>query len=151
MELLQVGAQAPDFEFTDTDGKRKRLSDLRGRPVVVYFYPKDNTPGCTTEACGFRDSMQAYESRGVKVIGISVDSEESHRKFREKFGLNFPLVPDPEKRIVSAYGVLGDRSAKRITYIIGPDGKVAYVYGKVSPKDHPAEVLEKLRELGFAT
>ncbi len=147
MELLNVGDNAPDFSSVDQNGKPVRLSDFKGKPVVVYFYPKDDTPGCTKEACNFRDNYQEYEKAGVKVLGVSVDDPHSHKKFEEKYKLNFTLVADHEKKISENYGVLGDRNAKRVTYIIGKDGKVAHVYPKVSPDEHATEVMKKLKEL----
>ena len=147
MELLNVGDNAPDFSSVDQNGKPVRLSDFKGKPVVVYFYPKDDTPGCTKEACNFRDNYQEYEKAGVKVLGVSVDDPHSHKKFEEKYKLNFTLVADHEKKISENYGVLGDRNAKRVTYLIGKDGKVAHVYPKVSPDEHATEVMKKLKEL----
>jgi peroxiredoxin Q/BCP len=147
MELLKVGDTAPDFSSVDQNGKPVKLSDFKGKPVVVYFYPKDDTPGCTKEACNFRDNYKDYEKVGVKVLGISVDDPHSHKKFEEKYKLNFTLVADHEKKISENYGVLGDRSAKRVTYLIGKDGKVVHVYPKVSPDEHAVEVMKKLKEL----
>jgi peroxiredoxin Q/BCP len=147
MELLKVGDTAPDFNSVDQNGKPVRLSDFKGKPVVVYFYPKDDTPGCTKEACNFRDNYTEYEKAGVKVLGISVDDPHSHKKFEEKYKLNFTLVADHEKKISENFGVLGDRNAKRVTYIIGKDGKIAHVYPKVSPDEHAVEVMKKLKEL----
>ncbi len=147
MELLNVGDNAPDFSSVDQNGKPVRLSDFKGKPVVVYFYPKDDTPGCTKEACNFRDNYKEYEKAGVKVLGVSVDDPHSHKKFEEKYKLNFTLVADHEKKISENYGVLGDRNAKRVTYLIGKDGKVAHVYPKVSPDEHATEVMKKLKEL----
>jgi len=147
MELLKVGDTAPDFNSVDQNGKPVRLSDFKGKPVVVYFYPKDDTPGCTKEACNFRDNYTEYEKAGVKVLGISVDDPHSHKKFEEKYKLNFTLVADHEKKISENFGVLGDRNAKRVTYIIGKDGKIAHVYPKVSPDEHAVEVMQKLKEL----
>lgn len=148
-ELLKVGDMAPDFESVDQDGKPIKLSQFRGKPVVVYFYPADDTPGCTTEACNFRDHMDHYEQAGVKVLGISVNTLKSHKKFAEKYNLNFPLVVDDSKEIARKYGVLGTRSASRVTYLVGPDGKIAHVYPKVTPKEHAVEVMQKLKELKF--
>ena len=147
MELLNVGDTAPDFSSVDQNGKPVRLSDFKGKPVVVYFYPKDDTPGCTKEACNFRDNYSEYEKAGVKVLGISVDDPNSHKKFEEKYSLNFTLVADHERKISENFGVLGDRNAKRVTYIIGKDGKIAHVYPKVSPDEHAVEVMKKLKEL----
>ncbi|AAT43027.1 thioredoxin-dependent thiol peroxidase [Picrophilus oshimae] len=146
MELLKVGDTAPDFETVDQNGKTVKLSDFRGMPVVLYFYPKDNTPGCTVEAKNFRDNMDIFDSR-VKVIGVSVDSQESHMKFHEKLNLNFDLLSDKSKEIVKKYGVLGVSTAKRVTYIIDQNGKIAHVFEKVKPDGHAKEVYEKLKEL----
>ncbi|HLH85830.1 MAG TPA: peroxiredoxin [Thermoplasmataceae archaeon] len=149
-ELLKQGEVAPDFESVDQEGNKVRLSHYKGKPVVVYFYPKDDTPGCTAEACNFRDNYQEFEKRGIKVLGISVDSANSHKKFAQKYNLNFTLVADNSKEIAKRYGVLGENTASRVTYLVGPDGKIAYVYPKVSPKEHAVEVLQKLRDLGLA-
>ena len=145
---LKVGDGAPDFELTIGGGKG-RLSDHRGKIVVVYFYPRDFTPGCTTEACNFRDNFDDFKSRGIQVIGVSVDSENSHKKFVEKYDLPFPLAPDGSKEISKKYNVLGLGSAKRVTFIIDREGKIAYIFPKVSPKEHAQEVLGKIRELGL--
>ena len=147
VEPLKEGTIAPDFESADQNGDRIKLSDFNGQVRVVYFYPRDNTPGCTTEACNFRDNYQDYEKRGVKVFGISVDSEASHKKFADRYDLNFTLVADKSKEIAEKYGVLGPSSAKRVTYIVDKEGKIAYVYPKVSPKDHATDVLAKIEEL----
>lgn len=148
-ELIEVGSDAPEFESLDQDGNSIKLSSFKGMPVVLYFYPRDDTPGCTTEACNFRDNFAEFEKHGVKVLGISVDSQNSHKKFEKKYGLNFTLVVDNSKQVSEKYGTLGDRSAKRVTYIIGPDGKIKYVYPKVTPKEHAIEVLSKLRDLNL--
>lgn len=148
-ELLSIGDIAPDFESVDQNGSTVKLSSFRGKPVVVYFYPKDDTPGCTAEACNFRDNFGDYEKAGVKVLGISVDSQNSHKKFEQKYGLNFTLVADDSKKIASDYGTLSERNAKRVTYIVDPEGKVAHVYPKVSPREHAVEVMSKLKELGL--
>ncbi len=146
--LLNVGDKAPDFESVDDNGRKVSLHDFRGKTVVLYFYPKDDTPGCTTEACSFRDNLEEFRKRGVEVLGVSIDSERSHKNFKEKYSLNFPLVADKSREIVEKYGATGDsKSAKRITFIIDGNGRIAYVYGKVTPKDHSLEVLKKLQEL----
>lgn len=149
-ELLKVGDSAPDFSSVDQDGNPVKLSQLKGQPVVIYFYPRDNTPGCTTEACNFRDNYDLYTKAGVTVLGVSVDSQKSHRNFVDKYELNFTLVVDDKKDISKSYGTLGERSASRVTYIIDREGKVAHVYPKVSPKSHAVEVMEKIKELGLA-
>lgn len=146
---LKEGMQAPDFTSVDQMGRQVSLSQYKGHPVVVYFYPKDDTPGCTTEACNFRDNNTEFEKKGIKVLGVSVDSTQSHKKFQEKYGLNFTLVADNSKEISEKYGVLGGSTARRVTFIIGKDGKIAHVYPKVTPKDHATEVLSKMHELGL--
>lgn len=149
VELLNIGAKAPDFESIDQNGTKVKLSDFKGQPVVVYFYPKDNTPGCTTEACNFRDNIEVFEKSGVKILGISVDSDRAHKKFADKYNLNFTLVADPSKDIARNYGVLGIATAKRVTYIVDKDGKIAHVYQKVTPREHAVEVFEKLKDLNL--
>lgn len=146
---LKVGDTAPDFEVPSMEGK-VMLSDYRGKVVVVYFYPKDDTPGCTMEACNFRDNYEDFKSRGIEVIGVSVDSEKSHKKFTEKYSLPFLLAADTSKEVSKRYNVLGLGTARRVTYIINRDGKIAHIYPKVSPKEHAHEVLGKIRELGLA-
>ncbi len=146
---LKVGDRAPDFELPAGSSK-KRLSEYKGRVVVVYFYPKDDTPGCTVEACNFRDNINDYKTRGIEVIGVSVDSENSHKKFTEKYDLPFLLASDKSKEISRLYNVLGVGTAKRVTFIIDRDGKIAYVFPKVTPKDHAVEVLGKITELRLA-
>ncbi len=149
--MPRVGETAPDFEATDDKGSTVKLSALKGSPVVLYFYPKDDTPGCTTEACSFRDAHEEFEKKGIKVMGVSVDSEKSHTKFRDKYNLNFTLVSDKSKDIAAKYGVLSDRGvASRVTFIIDRKGKVAHVYEKVTPKDHSSEVMNKIVELKLA-
>lgn len=127
------------------------MRSVRGRPVVLYFYPKDDTPGCTAEACSFRDSMDILRERGVVVLGVSVDSEESHRRFTSKYNLNFTLLSDRKKEIVRAYGVETPfKTAKRMTYIIGPDGIIRHVFARVNTSTHATDVLKKVEELGLA-
>lgn len=149
-ELLKVGMNAPDFDAQDQEGSNVKLASFRGKPVVLYFYPKDDTPGCTAEACNFRDNTKKFEEKGVKVIGVSVDSVNSHKKFHNKYGLTFTLVSDTGKKISEAYGTLNGSTDKRVTYIIDHNGKIAFVYEKVSPKEHGAEILSKLQELKLA-
>ncbi len=149
-ELLKVGDAAPDFSSVDQDGNPVKLSDFKGSPVVVYFYPKDNTPGCTKEACNFRDNNEVYTKAGVKVLGVSVDGQKSHKNFVDKYDLNFTLVVDDSKEISQSFGVLGARSASRVTYILDKDGKVAHVYPTVKPSEHAVEVMGKIKELGLA-
>lgn len=144
-ELLAVGTQAPDFDSTDHDGNPVRLSDFAGRPVVLYFYPEDDTPGCTREACAFRDDIEAFASRSAVVLGVSTQGKESHQAFRKKYGLNFTLVADSEKRIARAYNALGLLGvAKRVTYVIGPDGRILASFRRLDPKTHSQEALRIL-------
>jgi len=143
---------APDFELTAGDGSTVRLADLRGRKVVLYFYPRDDTPGCTKEACSFRDSSEAYAARGAAVFGVSADSTTSHQKFSSKFGLTFPLLSDPDHSVTSAYGSWGLKKfmgreyegIKRNTFLIDEEGKVARVWEAVKPDGHADEVLAAL-------
>jgi peroxiredoxin Q/BCP len=140
--LLPVGAPAPDFEGLDLTGKTVRLSEQHGHAAVVYFYPKDGTPGCTTEACAFRDAWRRYEKKGVVIFGVSRDSDDSHREFRSHNSLPFPLVADENGSIDRAYGVpsfLG--MSKRVTFLVGPDGKIAHVWPDVDPGVHADDVL----------
>lgn len=146
---LEVGDMAPNFDLPIDSGRTGRLSDFRGKVVVVYFYPKDNTPGCTTEACNFRDNFDAFKAKGIEVIGISTDTENSHEKFRNKFDLPFLLAPDNSREISKSYNVLGTTTAKRVTFIVDNEGKIAYKFGTVKPNDHALKVLDKIAELGL--
>jgi peroxiredoxin Q/BCP len=151
MDGPELGERAPDFEARDQDGNAVSLASFRGRPVVLYFYPKDDTPGCTAEACSFRDSMSILRDRGIVVLGVSLDSEESHARFASKYKLNFTLLSDRKKSIVRAYGVESPfGTAKRVTYVIGPDGIIRHVFTRVSTSTHASDVLKKLEELGLA-
>ncbi len=146
-DLLQPGTRAPDFESTNQDGVPIRLRDFQGKPVVLFFYPEDDTPGCTREACAFRDDTAAFREIGAVVLGVSVQDEASHRAFREKYHLAFDLVADSDKRISRAYNALGFLGvAKRVTYVIGPDGTVVSAYRTVDPKGHSQEALRILTE-----
>ncbi len=153
MPLVDEGKKAPAFALQDQDGKTHRLSDYAGRAVVLYFYPKDDTPGCTTEACGFRDARPQLSKAGAVVFGVSVLDTRSKAKFAGKHGLNFPLLADPDHEVAQAYGAWQQRSlygrkymgVARITYLIGPDGRVRRRWDKVSPASHAAEVLEALK------
>ncbi len=152
MKLLEVGDKAPDFRASDQDGETVSLKDLRGRKVVLYFYPKDDTPGCTKEACSFRDGFSKFRRRKIEVLGVSVDDEKSHKKFAEKFDLPFRLLADPERRIVRDYGVWGEKSlygrkymgTNRVTYVIDETGKIAGVWPKVKPDGHADQILEAI-------
>ena len=149
-DKVNVGDKAPDFEGPTSDGSRLGLKDFVGKKMVVlYFYPKDDTPGCTKEACSFRDNLKSVREIGAEVIGVSLDSVESHRKFADKYNLPFPLISDKDKRIATAYGVLKDTgaSASRVTFIIDKSGKVAKVFPKVDVAKHTEEVVEALKAL----
>jgi thioredoxin-dependent peroxiredoxin len=149
------GDQAPEFTATAAGGQLLSLADLRGKPVVLYFYPKDDTPGCTKEACAFRDQFARFQASGATVLGVSVDSVESHQKFTAKFKLPFPLLADPDKKIVQAYGVWGQKTfmgrkylgTHRVTFLLGRDGRIQKVWSKVKPDEHVDEVLAALAQL----
>ncbi len=151
MEIkVKVGDQAPDFEGPTSDGSRLGLKDFVGKKnVVLYFYPKDDTPGCTREACSFRDNLKSVRDLGAEIVGVSLDSVQSHGKFADKYGLPFPLISDREKRIATAYGVLRDigLSTNRVTFIIDTKGKVAKIFPKVDVTKHTEEVVMALKEL----
>lgn len=152
---ISAGNQAPDFELKDDSGNVQRLSNYSGRPVVLYFYPKDDTPGCTTEACSFRDDYRAYDAAGVVILGVSPDSVEKHRRFKEKYSLPFTLLADEDHQVCERYGVWGRKKFMgreydgvfRTTFLIGSDGKILKVFEDVKPAEHSAEVLQALREL----
>jgi peroxiredoxin Q/BCP len=157
--MLQPGDKAPDFELPDQNGDPVKLSDLKGRTVVLYFYPRADTPGCTTQACGVRDHFEDYvETRAARVIGISPDEVADLKKFHDKFDLNFTLLADPDHAVAEAYGAWGEKSmygkkymgVLRNTYVIDPDGRIAKVLPKVQPKKHDALVLKALAELAAA-
>jgi len=148
------GRKAPDFTLTDAKGERVSLADFKGKNVVVYFYPKDDTPGCTKEACGFRDHWKTLQEAGVVVLGISADDAASHAKFSAKYKLPFPLLSDPERKIMTAWGAYGDKmmygkktkGVIRSTVWIGPDGTVRKHWARVADAaKHPAQVLEEIR------
>lgn len=150
--MIETGMQAPDFTLADKDGKEVSLSDFRGKRVVLYFYPKDNTPGCTRQACAFAGAYSDFVKKDVEVIGISRDSVASHVKFAEKYGLPFILLSDPELQAIKAYGVWQEKKlygktsfgVVRTTFIIGPDGTVERVMPKVKPDTNAAEILAGL-------
>jgi peroxiredoxin Q/BCP len=150
-EQVTTGDVAPEFELSDQDGQLHSLEDYRDQWVVLYFYPKDETPGCTTEACEFRDNIFAFRDRDAQILGVSLDDVESHRKFAENHGLPFPLLADTEGKTADAYGVktkmFGMTVARRQTFLIAPDGTIAKHYEKVKPAEHSAEVLGDLDEL----
>ncbi len=156
--MLREGDRAPDFCLPDESGKERCLRDFRGKWVVLYFYPKDMTPGCTREAEDFRDHIRDFEKLGAVVVGVSVDPPESHRKFKEKHNLPFHLLADTEKQVVQAYGVWQEKKrfgrtyfgTVRTTFLIDPDGNIAKVYPNVRVKGHVTRVLEDLRALVHA-
>jgi len=151
MEIkVKAGDQAPDFEGPTSDGSRLGLKDFAGKKnVVLYFYPKDDTPGCTREACSFRDNLQSIRGMGAEIVGVSLDSIQSHDRFAKKYTLPFPLISDKDKRIATAYGVLKDLglSTNRVTFIIDKNGKVAKIFPKVDISKHTEEVAAALKEL----
>lgn len=148
-----INKAAPNFSATDQEGKEHKLTDYSGKYVLLYFYPKDDTPGCTIEACEFRDQMNDLVSTNVQVLGVSADDEVSHKKFADKFNLNFPLLADVNKKIVQDYDVLKEKSMfgkkymgiQRDSFLISPEGVVLKHYKKVKPKEHPAKVLEDVK------
>ena len=150
--MIEEGKPAPDFELATDTGERVKLSDYRGRPVVLYFYPKDDTPGCTTQACGFRDSYTDFEKRGAVILGVSPDDEASHVKFKQKYSLPFTLLADPEHKVSEQYGVWGEKKyagktywgVQRSTFVIDADGNIAKVMHNVKPDGHPEQVLAAL-------
>jgi len=151
---LKVGQKAPDFTVMDDQGEKVKLADLKGKKVVLYFYPKDDTPGCTKEACAFRDGIDKIKKRGAVVLGVSADSMESHKKFKSKFDLNFPLLADSDKKMIEAYGVWKEKSMygkkymgiERTTFVIDEKGKIAHIFPKVKVDQHYDEVLEALMD-----
>mgnify|MGYP003562020485 CR=1 FL=1 len=150
-----VGQPAPAFKLKDQDGKVHDLADYKGKWVALYFYPKDDTPGCTTQACGFRDNVFAFDKEGAVILGISVDSAADHKAFAEKHGLPFTLLADPTKAVTKEYGVLKTymgvmEMARRDTFIIDPQGRVAKHYESVNPDGHSKVVLEDLKALKAA-
>ncbi len=148
-DLPQQGQPLPEIDLTAEDGSRVGPDDLTGQRTVLYFYPKDDTPGCTKEACAFRDRMADYGEAGIQVYGVSLDSPESHRAFREKYDLNFPLLTDEDGRAAEALGILRDNGevANRVTFLLAPDGNIAKVYPEVSPETHADEILEDARSI----
>ncbi len=146
---VKEGETAPDFSLMGNDGEMHRLSDFKGQYVVLYFYPKDETPGCTTEACSFRDNISAITKTGTKVIGVSVQDVASHKDFVKQYELNFLLLADGEKKVSEEYGVLNSvwGMDNRVTFIIDPEGKIAKIYPKVDPNGHAKEVLGELMTL----
>ncbi len=152
---IEAGAKAPAFTLTADDGQKVRLSDLKGRPVVLYFYPADDTPGCTKEACAFRDAQAKLAGSDAVVLGVSPDDVASHEKFRDKYSLNFPLLADPDHKVADKYGAWREKNMygkksmgiQRSTFLIDADGKVAKVWKRVSVDGHDEQVLNALAEL----
>lgn len=146
--VLAVGTTAPAFTTKDTNGNTVSLSDFAGKTVVLYFYPKDDTPGCTKEACSFRDAHEDYQGKDLVVLGVSVDDEASHQQFTQKFNLNFPLLADVDRSITQAYGVEAQKGdfiySKRTTYVIGGDGKISQVYETINTETHASDILADL-------
>ena len=149
---IESGISAPEFELSDETGAVSKLSNFRGKPVVLYFYPKDDTPGCTTEACNFRDDYSAYEKAGVTILGVSPDSVKSHVKFKEKFGLPFPLLADEDHKVCELYDVWALKKfmgreymgVLRTTFLIDANGQIIQVFEKVKPAEHSTEILAAL-------
>lgn len=153
-KMLKEGDQAPDFTIKDQDGNDVKLADFKGQKVVLYFYPKDDTPGCTKEACSFRDADDVYKEKGINVFGVSTDNEKSHQKFISKFNLPFSLLADTDKNLVNAYGVWGEKSMygkkymgiNRTTFLIDEEGKIKKIFNKVNVSEHADEVLAAFNE-----
>jgi thioredoxin-dependent peroxiredoxin len=151
--MLAVGNKAPAFNLKDADGKSVKLSELKGKRVILYFYPKDLTPGCTVEACEFRDEMPRIKRRNAVVLGVSPDDEKTHRKFREKYELTFPLLADTDHKIAEAYGVWREKSmygrkywgVARTTFVIDETGRIAQIFEKVKPAGHGKEIAEAIK------
>lgn len=150
--MISEGDVAPDFSLPSDRGETVRLSDFGGRRVVLYFYPKDDTSGCTKQACSFRDAREDFASSATAVLGVSPDDVASHRKFRDKYGLNFPLLADTDHAVAEAYGAWGKKQmygreyegVHRSTFVIGPDGRIEKIYRRVKPVDHAEEILADL-------
>ena len=149
---MKVGQKAPEFTLLDDSGNKVKLSDFKGKKVVLYFYPKDDTPGCTKEACNFRDGIDEIQGQGAVVLGVSTDSVESHKKFKEKYHLNFPLLADTDKKMVEAYETWKEKSMygrkymgiERTTFVIDKAGKISHIFPQVKVDQHYDEVLEAL-------
>ncbi len=150
--MIEEGQEAPDFELTSDTGERVRLAQFRGKPVVLYFYPKDDTPGCTAQACGIRDTYEDFEQQGAVVLGVSPDDESSHVKFKQKYGLPFTLLADPDHEVADKYGVWGEKKymgktywgVERSTFLIDEEGRIAKIMRRVKPDTHADRVLAAL-------
>ncbi len=153
MENLSEGSAAPQFEGVTQDGRILSLNDFKGKKLILYFYPKDNTPGCTTEACDLSENYDFWLSKGVDVVGVSPDSTVSHQKFIEKYGLKFSLIADPEKKILQSYGVWGEKfnygksymGVIRTTFVISEEGIIEKIFKKVDTKDHTNQIVKELK------
>ncbi|HPF95510.1 MAG: thioredoxin-dependent thiol peroxidase [Candidatus Magasanikbacteria bacterium] len=153
--MLKIGSKAPAFNLPDKDGVMHKLADKKGEWVVLYFYPKDDTPGCTVEACSFRDNLPKFKKLGITVYGVSVDSQKKHQKFADKYDLPFTLLSDEEKKTVNDYGVWSLKKFMgreymgilRWTFLINPEGKIAKIYENVKPAEHVEEILKDMKEL----
>lgn len=149
MEELKIGDMAPQFEGKDQNGNTLQLSSFFGKKTILFFYPKDSTPGCTAEACNLRDNYLVLQSKGFQIIGISVDSQKSHQKFIDKYKLPFPLISDTEKEIVAKFGVWGEKKfmgrtylgTKRVTFVLDENGKIERIFDKVETKNHAEQIL----------
>ncbi len=154
--MVVVGEFAPDFEVNDSFGKKVKLSDFRGKNIALYFYPRDGTPGCTIEACNFRDDFGAFKKNGIVVLGVSMDGMESHKKFAKKFGLPFPLLADTNGAVSKKFGAFGEKNffgrkikgVQRKTFLIGRNGKILHVFETVDVKVHSREILELFKAIG---
>lgn len=154
MTKIEVGQPAPDFKFTANDGTERNLSELRGNKIILYFYPKDNTPGCTAQACSLRDAVPAFKQKGIEIIGVSADSEKKHENFKAKYQLPFPLVADTNREVINQYGVWGEKKFMgrtydgilRTTFIIDENGVVQHIIDKVKTKAHAEQIQELLNE-----
>ena len=150
--MILINQQAPEFEAKDTNGKTIKLSELKGKTIILYFYPRDDTPGCTIEACAFRDDFALFRKKDTVILGVSIDDEKSHKKFTEKYNLPFPLLVDTEHKICDAYGVYGEKSMygrkymgiNRTTFIINKEGKISHIFEKVQVNGHSKELLDKI-------
>ena len=146
--MLPIGSEAPNFKLNDHEGNPHRLSDYDGSWILLYFYPKDDTPGCTKEACMLRDSAMEYEKHNIMVVGVSADSEMSHQKFISRYNLPFTLFSDPDKKVIDLYGAKNEiGGTKRISYLIGPEGVIEKAYADVKPEIHAEEVLRDVKNL----
>jgi thioredoxin-dependent peroxiredoxin len=151
--MLNIGDKAPDFSLDSDEGRKISLKDLKGKKVVLYFYPKDDTPGCTKEACSFTENFDRIKKAGAVVLGVSADSTESHKKFKNKYGLNFPLLSDPDREVIKKYDVWKEKNMygkksmgiERTTFVIDESGKIKHIFPRVKVEGHTDEVLEKLQ------